>query len=340
MNRRQFIIGSSAVALHGGLPAAEESTTDGGYAPVSWAERQAKEVPVLPAGAVSAERFAKRCIGCHLCTTVCPTKVLRPSTRLSRLGKVELDFRYGYCRPDCNRCGAVCPVNAIGRVELAETPSALGGRDAAEAPLKRDVHVGFAVWTRERCVRVTAGDVCHACEKHCPVRAIRIVDGFPFVDTNACIGCGACEHYCPSRPLTAIRVVAREYHRVVTPVSEADLIAEMKALLAQGRTLVVAKDGVIVFLSSDRMIAPIKAAAAEKGEILRGAVVADKVVGKAAAKMHAEAGVRKIVTPLVSEPAKRYLESRGIAVLADEVVPMILNRDRTGQCPLDAATEL
>lgn len=338
MNRRQFIIGTSVAALQSGLLAAEESTTDGGYAPVSWAERQTKEIPVLPAGAVSAERFAKRCIGCHLCTTVCPSKVLRPSTKLSRLGKVELDFRYGYCRPDCNRCGAVCPVDAIDKVGLADVSTIPEERSAVS--LKRDIHIGFAVWTKDRCVRVTSGDSCHACEKHCPVKAIRIVDGFPVVDTNACIGCGACEHYCPARPQTAIRVVANEYHRVVTPVSEADLIAEMKSRLAEGKTLVVAKDGVIVFMSEDRMIAPIKAACAEKGEILRGSVVADKIVGKAAAKLHAEAGVRKIVTPIVSEPAKRYLESRGIVVFADEVVPMILNRDRTGQCPLDAATEL
>ena len=88
------------------------------------------------------------------------------------------------------------------------------------------------------------------------------------------------------------------------------------------------------------MIAPIKEAIAEKGDILRGAIVADKVVGKAAAKLHAQAGVRKVVAPVVSDPAKRYLESRGIIVEAGEVVPMILNRERTGQCPMDAATEL
>lgn len=322
MNRREFLIGSAALA---GTAIAEEKTTDGGFAEVSWADRQEMEIPLLPAGAGGAGRFAKRCLGCHLCVAACPEKVLRPSTKLSRLGKVELDFRYGYCKIGCNRCGTVCPVNAIEKVAVTE---------------KRDIHVGFAVWSKERCIRNTVGEECHACEKHCPVKAVKLVNGFPSVDANVCIGCGACEHYCPSRPLTAIRVVANEYHRTVKPIAEADLVAEMKTLLSQGKTLVVAKDGVIVFMSESRMIAPVKEAIAEKGGLLKGAIVADKVVGKAAAKLHAEAGVRKIVTPLIAAPAKTWLESRGIAVDAGEVVPMILNRDRTGQCPMDAATEL
>jgi len=323
MNRREFLIGSAALA--GTAIAADEKTTDGGFAEVTWAERQAKEIPVLPAGAGGANRFAKRCLGCHLCVAACPSKILRPSAKLSRLGKVELDFRYGYCKPGCNTCGTVCPVKAIEKVEIKD---------------KRDIHVGFAVWSKDRCVRTTAGDECHACEKHCPVKAIKLVNGFPVVDTNACIGCGACEHYCPARPLTAIKVVAHEYHRVVKPISEDDLVAEMKTLLANGKTLVVAKDGVIVFTSEERMIVPIKTVLAQDKELLRGAIVADKVIGKAAAKLHAEAGVRKIITPLIAAPAKTWLEARGIVVDAGEVVEKILNRDRTGECPLDAKTEL
>ena len=329
MNRREFIIGSAAFA---GAAVAAEKTVDGGLTEVSWAERRKREIPRLPAGAGNARRFATRCLGCHLCAAVCPSDVLRPSTEISRLGKVELDFRHGFCRPDCVRCGAVCPVNAIERLTVAE---------------KRDVRIGVAVWHRDRCVRTTQGDECHACEKHCPVKAIRLVDGFPHVDPNACTGCGACEHYCPAhlpdpdrQPLSAIEVVGFDYHRVVRPMSEADLIAEMKALLTRGKTLVVARDGVIVFTSEERMIAPIRAALAKDAGMLDGAVVADKVVGKAAAKMHAEAGVRRIVTPIVAAGAKAWLEARGITVDAAEVVPMILNRDRTAECPLDLATEL
>jgi len=322
MNRRQFLIGSAVLA---GTAVADEKLTDGGFAEVSWPDRPDRDFPVLPPGARSVERFRRRCVGCHLCTTVCPSKILRPSTKLSRLGLVELDFRHGYCRPDCVKCSEVCFLDAIEKLTVAE---------------KRNIHVGYAEWTRERCVRTTAGDECHACEKHCPVKAVKIVDGVPTVDRNACIGCGACEHYCPARPQTAIRVVAHEHHLEVGPMSENDLVFEMRTLLRSGKTLVVAKDGVIVFTSEARMVGPIKAALAEKGDILRGAIVLDKVVGKAAAKMHAEAGVRMVITPVIAAKAKTYLENRGIVVRADDVVEKILNRDQTGECPLDAATEL
>ena len=85
------------------------------------------------------------------------------------------------------------------------------------------------------------------------------------------------------------------------------------------------------------MIAPIDEALAADPEILRGALVYDKVVGKAAAKKHIAAGVRKIVTGILAEGAKAMLEKAGVEVLAAETVPKILNRDRTGACPLDAA---
>ena len=317
MNRREFIIGSAALAAGRGGFAAEEKTTDGGFADVSWAERLDRNVPVLPPGAISAERFSKRCLGCHLCAAACPTKALRPSIKFSRLGKVELDFRYGYCKPGCVRCGEVCPVNAI---------------TAVDPKAKRDIHVGYAVWSKARCVRVTVGDECHACEKHCPVKAIKIIDGFPVVDTALCIGCGACEHYCPARPATAIRVLGNETHRMVRPMDETDLLAELWSCLKEGKTLVVAKDGVIVFTSEDRMTEPIQQAK----DVLSGSIVADKVVGLHAAKLHAAAGVRKILTLVIAEKAKAYLEAKGIPVEAETVVPKILNRDRTGECPLDA----
>ena len=66
MNRREFIVGSATLAA-GAACALEEKTTDGGFARVSWAERRAKDVPVLPPGAGGARRFASKCVGCALC---------------------------------------------------------------------------------------------------------------------------------------------------------------------------------------------------------------------------------------------------------------------------------
>ena len=41
-------------------------------------------------------------------------------------------------------------------------------------------------------------------------------------------------------------------------------------------------------------------------------------------------------TNLISTPARELLEKAGIRVFAREEVPAILNRDRSGMCPMDA----
>ena len=51
---------------------------------------------------------------------------------------------------------------------------------------------------------------------------------------------------------------------------------------------------------------------AEEPERLKGAVVADKRVGKAAACLLIEGGVKRVNTPLVSTPAKEMLKAAGI----------------------------
>lgn len=70
-------------------------------------------------------------------------------------------------------------------------------------------------------------------------------------------------------------------------------------------------------------------------EFLRGAYVADKVVGKGAAALMASCGVVKISTHIISEGALALLESEGVEVEYGELVPHIINRDRSGWCPVE-----
>lgn len=73
----------------------------------------------------------------------------------------------------------------------------------------------------------------------------------------------------------------------------------------------------------------------EQTERLQGAVVADKIIGKAAAAIMATGGVREVHTNIICTPAKKLFEQQGILVFATEEVPMILNRDRSSMCPID-----
>lgn len=74
---------------------------------------------------------------------------------------------------------------------------------------------------------------------------------------------------------------------------------------------------------------------AEEPERLKGAVVADKRVGKAAACLLIEGGVKRVNTPLVSTPAKEMLQAAGIPLYAREEIPLMVNKDGTDLCPME-----
>ena len=74
-------------------------------------------------------------------------------------------------------------------------------------------------------------------------------------------------------------------------------------------------------------------------ERLRGAIVADKVIGKAAAALMATGGVQEVHTNVICTPARELLEHEGIKVFAREEVEKILNKDKTHMCPIDSQLE-
>ena len=73
---------------------------------------------------------------------------------------------------------------------------------------------------------------------------------------------------------------------------------------------------------------------AEEPERLKGAIVADRRVGKAAASLLIEGQVKEVFTPLVSTPARVMLEQAGIPLHAKEEIPLMVNMDGTDLCPV------
>ena len=73
----------------------------------------------------------------------------------------------------------------------------------------------------------------------------------------------------------------------------------------------------------------------EEPEWLRGAFVADRVVGKGAAALMVLGGVRKIFADVISFPALELLNNSGIPVSYTLSVERIENRSRSGLCPVE-----
>lgn len=206
--RRSFLTATAILATATTLKA-QEKKVNGGLAAIEDKKIPKRATPILPPGALSARDFTRHCTACQLCVSVCPNEVLRPSTDLMKLMQPEMSYERGYCRPECTKCGDVCPAGAIHPTTAAD---------------KSATQIGHAVWIKKNCIPLTDGVECGNCARHCPAGAIQMVPSdpqqedspkIPVVNTERCIGCGACENLCPARPFSAIYVEGHEMHRVI-----------------------------------------------------------------------------------------------------------------------------
>lgn len=101
-----------------------------------------------------------------------------------------------------------------------------------------------------------------------------------------------------------------------------------------GCTLVVAQ-GDDVRLFTRRGVADLMDLTDNDPAFLRGALVADKVVGKGAAALLVKGGVAALHTDLISRPALDLLSRAGIDVTHDTLTDHIVNRDGTDWCPVE-----
>lgn len=304
---------------------AAEKTTDGGFADISLHESPERGVPVLPPGALDRAMFDAKCVGCGLCVSACRGGCLAQSRSLRHFGQPEMDFRNGWCLTGCSgECGRVCPAGAIRQ-------TGRGGRVK--------VATGCAVWKKSLCIRETEGVQCTACVRKCPVKAISIVEGYPVVDRNACIGCGACEYVCPARPAPAIHVEGFERQRIVAPAAGGeDALAEMIRMVEKGEaSCAAARNGVICGKASGRGVAPLLELRREGA--LKGAVVVDKVVGRAAAAICIASGAVRVHARIMADDAAKMLKEAGVAAEAAKSVPKILAKDLATSCPMERLVE-
>jgi ferredoxin len=162
--------------------------------------------PTAPPGAQSIEHFKNRCIACHLCVSVCPTKVLQPSFLeygITGMNLPEMNYGINFCNNECIKCGEVCPTGAIIKLPVEE---------------KKLTQIGKVVLRKDLCIVHSENTACGSCSEHCPTQAVKMrpyPNGLPgpVIDSTICIGCGACEYACPvTDPHPAIFVNPNAVH--------------------------------------------------------------------------------------------------------------------------------
>jgi len=194
MKRRNFLqqlIFAGGVLAAGNLPYGLARL----LAPTAQAATRSRQEIPLPGALNDAEQFAQACIGCGLCSEVCPPHCIRFHERDGgkRVNLPFIDPEQKACTL-CGKCMAVCPTNA-----LSVTP-------------REQVDMGIAQIDRTACYPWVDHGICGACVSACPLgeQAINfnMWNQYRPVVQKGCVGCGLCVEACP-HPSLPIRIVER-----------------------------------------------------------------------------------------------------------------------------------
>lgn len=112
----------------------------------------------------------------------------------------------------------------------------------------------------------------------------------------------------------------------------------MKSLvgrLKEGHHSLVVENNGRVFTFDSRGVKDLFELVTNRPEILDGARVADKVVGKGAAALMILGKVRELHAVTISEPTLELLNKYGVKVTFENRVEHIINRTGTGICPVE-----
>lgn len=113
---------------------------------------------------------------------------------------------------------------------------------------------------------------------------------------------------------------------------------EILSLFESGRaTLVLLKNGALVYTDSGRGIAPALKLLDEHAALLRGADVYDLIIGKAAASVFIQGSAKSVFGFTMSDSAIALLQAHGVPCAWQTRTPEIINRRGTGLCPFEQA---
>lgn len=106
----------------------------------------------------------------------------------------------------------------------------------------------------------------------------------------------------------------------------------------EGLTLVVRSENGEIHRFTQRGVKDLLTLVSEHPDILNGAMIADKAVGKAAAACMVVGGAKQVYADVMSEPALSLLQAHGVEAACGQLVDHIINRTGTDWCPMEKAS--
>ena len=103
----------------------------------------------------------------------------------------------------------------------------------------------------------------------------------------------------------------------------------------EGLTLVVQSEDGEIHRFTQRGVKDLLTLVTEQPELLKGAMIADKAVGKAAAACMVMGGVKQVHADVISEPALALLQGHGVIAEYTTLTHHIINRAGDGWCPME-----
>lgn len=117
-------------------------------------------------------------------------------------------------------------------------------------------------------------------------------------------------------------------------ISEECKLSAIEMLHREGCSCVIT-DGAEFRMFHQRGVKDLYDILSTQPELLRGAFIADKVVGKGAAALMILGGIDSLYTDTISEAALELFARYKVEVKYDKLVPHIINRAGTGMCPVE-----
>jgi len=109
--------------------------------------------------------------------------------------------------------------------------------------------------------------------------------------------------------------------------------------LEKSWSFVLIKNGKIIFKSKAKHLKPLIFCVKKYKKEMRGAVVFDKIIGRAAAILLAYAKVKEVWTPTVSRSGKAYLIKNKVKIGYIRLVSCIMNRKGNDLCPMEKLSQ-